>query len=45
VARDLRQATSADDALARATSGALVLAGIVIDAARYGAPPDTENGT
>lgn len=45
VASDLRQAASANDALAKATSGALVLAGIIIDAARHGTPPITENGT
>jgi hypothetical protein len=43
VARDLRNAASAEDALASATSGALVLAGVAIDAAGHASEPITEN--
>jgi hypothetical protein len=42
VAQDLRDAVSVEDAVTRATSGTLVLAGIAIDAARHACEPVTE---
>jgi uncharacterized membrane protein YccC len=44
VARDLRNAASAEDALISATSGALVLAGVALDASGHGSEPLMENG-
>ena len=45
VARDLRNAASAEDALISATSGALVLAGVAMDASGHASEPIMENGT
>jgi hypothetical protein len=42
VARDLRNAASAEDPLISATSGALVLAGVAMDAAGHSSEPMTE---
>jgi Fusaric acid resistance protein family len=42
VARDLRNTASAEDALISATSGALVLAGVAMDAAGHASEPITE---
>jgi hypothetical protein len=45
VARGLRNAASTEDALISATSGALVLAGVAMDASGHASEPITENGT
>lgn len=42
VARDLRDASSAEDALMNATSGALVIAGLAMDSARHAPEPITD---
>jgi hypothetical protein len=45
VARELRNAASAEDALISARSGALVLAGVAMDASRHPSEHIMENGT
>lgn len=44
VARDLRDASSAEDAFMNATSGALILVGVTMDSARHVSEPVTEKG-